>query len=408
MRNRFLATCCVIAACVSPTFAQPKKDRPAAGAPSTKNTPQFISLFKPAVAAPSKSAVRLLIDGKEASTGTAIAADAVVAKASELIKAGKLTAKLADGKEVDAYIANKSDTFDLAVVEIVGGGSLTPIAWTPSASVPVGNWVAVAAPGGEPGAVGVLSVAARSVAIPKGPVRPMRSPAARSGFLGVQLDQSQPKAVVEMVVPDSAAQKAGIKAKDIVLLIDDRKIETGEMLIETLQARKVGDKVKVTVEREGKTMELTATLGPRPTDRGDNQNAMGSTLSDRRTGFPIFLQTDAVVKPADCGAPLVDLDGNVLGLMIARAGRTESYAIPSEVMKHLAPLMLSARTAGPTPAERVKAATAALAKLEKDKAPNEVVFEAKRMLALATEEEKFLKDYPPVLGPKPREVKSSK
>ena len=32
--------------------------------------------------------------------------------------------------------------------------------------------------------------------------------------------------------------------------------------------------------------------------------------------------------PADCGGPLVNLDGKVVGMNIARAGRTESYAIP--------------------------------------------------------------------------------
>ena len=33
--------------------------------------------------------------------------------------------------------------------------------------------------------------------------------------------------------------------------------------------------------------------------------------------------------------PLVDLEGHVLGINIARAGRTESYAIPSEAVRPL-------------------------------------------------------------------------
>ena len=47
----------------------------------------------------------------------------------------------------------------------------------------------------------------------------------------------------------------------------------------------------------------------------------------------MILQHDSVLKPSECGGPLVDLDGKVVGINIARAGRTETYAIPSEVVQ---------------------------------------------------------------------------
>ena len=53
----------------------------------------------------------------------------------------------------------------------------------------------------------------------------------------------------------------------------------------------------------------------------------------RRTGFPAIIQHDMVLKPIDCGGPLVDLDGNVLGINIARAGRVESWALPPDIVK---------------------------------------------------------------------------
>ena len=37
--------------------------------------------------------------------------------------------------------------------------------------------------------------------------------------------------------------------------------------------------------------------------------------------------------PEDCGGPLVDLEGRVLGINIARAGRVESYALPASVVR---------------------------------------------------------------------------
>jgi S1-C subfamily serine protease len=68
------------------------------------------------------------------------------------------------------------------------------------------------------------------------------------------------------------------------------------------------------------------------TDRRDYQNNLGSTLSSRRFGFDQAFQHDTVLAPNDCGGPLVDIEGRVVGFNIARAGRTESYAIPANIV----------------------------------------------------------------------------
>jgi len=62
---------------------------------------------------------------------------------------------------------------------------------------------------------------------------------------------------------------------------------------------------------------------------------LGGQLSTRRAGFPIVLQHDTVLAPDQCGGPIVDLDGNVVGINIARAGRVNSYAVPAEVVQKL-------------------------------------------------------------------------
>jgi serine protease Do len=64
---------------------------------------------------------------------------------------------------------------------------------------------------------------------------------------------------------------------------------------------------------------------------------MGTLLSARRTGFPQVLQTDMVLDAKDCGGPVVDLEGRVLGINIARAGRVETWVLPGEVIKPLLP-----------------------------------------------------------------------
>ena len=111
----------------------------------------------------------------------------------------------------------------------------------------------------------------------------------------------------------------------------------GRHFANALENSRPGDSVTLTVLREGeeKTFKLTLTGPPGRPDRGTIQNAMGGDLSGRRTGFPAVLQTDMVVAPKDCGGPVVDLDGNVLGINIARAGRVETWILPSENIRPL-------------------------------------------------------------------------
>jgi serine protease Do len=46
------------------------------------------------------------------------------------------------------------------------------------------------------------------------------------------------------------------------------------------------------------------------------------------------------LRPEDCGGPIVNLDGEVVGFNVARSGRTETYAIASaSLAKLIAELM---------------------------------------------------------------------
>ena len=56
---------------------------------------------------------------------------------------------------------------------------------------------------------------------------------------------------------------------------------------------------------------------------------VGGELSVRRTGFPAIIQHECAVQPNQCGGPLVNLDGELVGLNIARASRVASYALPA-------------------------------------------------------------------------------
>ena len=103
-------------------------------------------------------------------------------------------------------------------------------------------------------------------------------------------------------------------------------------LITLMENYRPRDKVEVKIWRGEEELKMLVTLGSKADfDRGSFQNAMGGDLSGRRTGFPMVIQHDTVIRPTDCGGPLVDLDGRVLGINIARAGRVETWALPGDV-----------------------------------------------------------------------------
>src|SRR5262249_54738451 len=303
--------------------------------PILKTDKSVTSAFRSIVARPGLSTVKILCKGKEAALGTVVGEDGwIVTKNSEL-NGGKVVVKTRDGKVYDATIVGVEDKFDLAMLKINAKG-LEPVEWAASKSAEQGDWLAAPGLGDDPVGIGVVSVVARE---PKMFEMPAPAPKSNSGFMGVQLaddDSGLPK--IGVVEKDKAAAKAGLKVGDIVLAVQGEVVSDVEGLIRKVQNFKAGDVIKLKIKRDGKEQEIQLTLGKRPAgqdSRGDLQNKMGSTLSNRRGGFPAIMQTDLVIPHTACGGPAVNLDGKAVGVFIARAGRTESYIIPSERVQGL-------------------------------------------------------------------------
>jgi serine protease Do len=348
-------------------------------------TSEIVKLFREAVAGPAQAVVRIRCDGRDAALGTIVADDGwILTKASQLT--GKITVWIHERGEFEAKYVGYHEAHDLAMLKIEAK-DLHPVKWGESKAAPVGNWVCCPATSDvpDPVAIGVVGVAARDVSTKGIILNP-----AKAGYLGVSLYPQGPGAKINQVMPKSAAEKAGIKVNDVIVSINGKHIPDQEALLNQLQRYKPDETVTVVVQRDGKEEKLEVTLGKRPLNRGDFQNNMGSELSDRRIGFPRILQHDCVLKPTDCGGPLVDLDGTVLGINIARAGRTETYTIPSETIQPLLADLKSGKLAPPSNSEMsaVEAARAALKSLEaeKDKVEKEI---AQTKAALETAEKRL-------------------
>jgi serine protease Do len=109
-----------------------------------------------------------------------------------------------------------------------------------------------------------------------------------------------------------------------------------------LQSRKPMDSVNIELQRDKEKPKVVEVIlarrgeFPRAMMRSeDPRSAMSGRLSNNRTGFPNALQHDLNLKPDQCGGPLLNLDGEVVGVNIARSGRIESMAIPTETLLQL-------------------------------------------------------------------------
>jgi serine protease Do len=85
-----------------------------------------------------------------------------------------------------------------------------------------------------------------------------------NAFMGIQTEVRDGKIVVEVVVKDSPAEKAGVKKGDVLVKLGSTALSGGDDIPAQLKKKKVGDKVELEILRDGKTMKLEVTLGKRP------------------------------------------------------------------------------------------------------------------------------------------------
>lgn len=291
-----------------------------AGETSERDAYVIKNAFREAVDAPAQSTVRILCDGRRAALGSIVAADGfVLTKASELT--GRIVCHLFDGRRLEAKLVGVNDDFDLALVKI-DADQLPTVSWSETDPPAVGSWLAT--PGLEtvPVSIGVVSVAPRPIE--------RRMPA-----LGVIIEEGDKGPLVREVMPRSGAAKAGLKPNDVITQLDGKQVESRHGLIQAIRGHRPGDTVRLQLLRGGQTVNTDVELlDLTELANGETfQEEIGGRLSKRRTGFPLALQHDTVLQPNQCGGPVVDLDGKVVGINIARASRVASYALPASAVK---------------------------------------------------------------------------
>ena len=286
-----------------------------------RSNPKFMQPFREVVQPHTASVVRVQCDGKDTCLGTIVDAGGwILTKAHDLH--GKIVCKLSDGSEWESLRFGSDEGNDLTLLRI-NAKQLKAIRFADSKSTRAGSWVASVGPGQDPIAVGVVSVPTRKVV---------------EAYLGIGVEESSDGLTVLNIAQQSPALKAGVRPKEIILTLDGHKFTNLEQFLQRLASCRPGETITLSIRRGRMEQELKVTLQSRERAgdfRQEFQNRLGSELSNRRSGYSIILQHDSVVRPNDCGGPLVDLNGRVIGINISRAGRTESWAIPAEAAQPL-------------------------------------------------------------------------
>ena len=122
---------------------------------------------------------------------------------------------------------------------------------------------------------------ARTLVSPASPFRSMNVfPGEDRAFLGVVTEKNEKGAEITSVTDGSAAEKAGLKEGDVIVRIDDTKIENQEQLSKAITKHKPEEKVTVVYLRNDKEQKAVVPLG--------KQNWGGTFTMPRVSANPNF------------------------------------------------------------------------------------------------------------------------
>jgi serine protease Do len=284
-----------------------------------------------AAAAAHTSTVEILGDGRQVALGLVVGADGLIlTKRSELAGCSALACRMADGRRLHGRVVSGSAEYDLALLK-VNATSLPTAAWAGAGSLHLGQIVASLGPDPQPIHFGVIG----AVGVSNPPV---------TGYLPISGKETTPKGLSGHVFtevwnnrPDIGDLRERLRAGDLITHLDDLPTPTPEEYLKVRDRRlaapdaMVGERVKLTVRRGEETLQVFVPIIPSGTLPAFKWSEC--PLSLRRNGFPKVFSHDGGVIPEQCGGPVVDRSGQVIGVNIARADEVQTFAIPADVVQ---------------------------------------------------------------------------
>lgn len=283
----------------------------------------YKSVFEPITAPLRESVVTILNGSVPVALGTVVDEDGLaVVKASVLPPVPRC--RLPDNRIVDLNIIGIDMAFDLAVVRLPPE-SVRPVAWSQGESPPVGRIVLTVGPEGRALSVGVVSVALRQVDNHQEPRYdlPLRLKADRPPIYGQVADG---KYVANAVL--GLAKSSGILPGDRLHSVAGRRIALDEDVAKAVDGKLSGDVVPVVVVRDGKAFSFDLPLLP-----AVKVGAWNRTW--RHDDFPIAFEYSPPVATTECGGPIVDRSGRVVGVTVGQTTDACGWAIPADKVRRI-------------------------------------------------------------------------
>ena len=292
-----------------------------------RQSPIVLSQIQSPIQSAAVSTVAIKTNDRQIALGTVIKSDGyILTKASEVKSRTSLTCEFRDGRKLEAKLVRTDSANDLAILKVDAKG-LSTINWSET-KLKTGAFVLTPNPDGSVLALGTYSVA------------PFSTAEGDQAFLGVQPVTTTTGVRVSDIRRGSSSHNAGLRDNDIITSLGGLDMTDVQTLVKAIRDRRPGDKVKIEYLRNGIEGSTTATLAGRAVSgeqaaRFKMMNRLGAVPSRRDGNFPSVFQHDSPLFPEHCGGPITDLDGNVIGINIARHGRAATYAIPAGHVKTL-------------------------------------------------------------------------
>ena len=159
-------------------------------------------------------------------------------------------------------------------------------------------------------------------------------------------------AMVSAVLPGSAAARSRLEVGNIVTSIAGQSVTNADEVGRSVRGHAAGDVVEIrAIDGSGSERTLRTRLGVRPLQSGPQASTPAYPASRRSSGFGTVLQHDSAIAANRMGGPVVDLDGRVVGMNIARVDRTKTYALPAQAVAEAATRLLAdaSSASGPLP-----------------------------------------------------------
>ncbi len=149
-----------------------------------------------------------------------------------------------------------------------------------------------------------------------------------SGGFNAWLQEKDGCPTITKIDSGGVAEKAGLKTGDCVLSVNQVPVNGAKGFNTEMMKYYPGDKLHFSVLRQRDTLTATLVLVPRILrEQPHPMNRFEGGKSLRRDGFQHVILHDARIRSYECGSPLFDSSGNLVGINIARFSHTTTVAL---------------------------------------------------------------------------------